>query len=249
MATGLAAAKQWRRPLGAGRGWRARLLRHHLPLATGSTTASVVFVGLVGQGRVSTGLLTTVTGYVAMVLLALSLLIGPANLLLRRRTPVSSSLARDTGTWAAIYVVIHTVVGLLVHGRNPASAWNFIDYFFLPDATPRADSFGLGNWTGLAALVLAVLLLAISNDRAMRELKAARWKDLQRLNYTLFVLTVLHAIFYGVLLRSIDSPFAITFILTVVVVLAGQAIGIRLWRRNRGQSRIPHEARAASSPP
>jgi hypothetical protein len=53
----------------------------------------------------------TATGYVATGLLALTLLIGPANLLLRRRNPVSTSLARDTGTWAAITSIVHVIVG------------------------------------------------------------------------------------------------------------------------------------------
>jgi methionine sulfoxide reductase heme-binding subunit len=221
------------RPLGAGRDWRGRLLLHHLPLAAGSVAASVLLVVSVGDGRVSVSLLTTATGYVGMGLLGLTLLVGPANLLLRRRTPVTTPLARDTGIWAAMYIVAHTVVGLLVHGRNPASALNFVDYFFFPDGTPRADSLGLGNWTGLGALVIAVLLLAISNDRALQELKATRWKSLQRLNYTLFVLTVLHAVFYGALLRRPTSPFTLTFFAVVIAVLAGQAIGIRLWRRRQ----------------
>jgi sulfoxide reductase heme-binding subunit YedZ len=40
---------------------------------------------------------TVATGYLATGLLALTLLIGPANLLLRRRNPVSSYLRRDVG--------------------------------------------------------------------------------------------------------------------------------------------------------
>lgn len=42
---------------------------------------------------------TTATGYVALGLLALTLLIGPANLMLSRRNPVSSYLTRDVGMW------------------------------------------------------------------------------------------------------------------------------------------------------
>ena len=50
------------------------------------------------QNRLLIGRFTTATGYVALGLLALTLLIGPANLLLRRRNPVSSYLRRD-GLW------------------------------------------------------------------------------------------------------------------------------------------------------
>src|SRR5438270_8452590 len=43
--------------------------------------------------------LTVATGYVAIGLLALTLLVGPANLLFRRRNSVSSYLRRDAGMW------------------------------------------------------------------------------------------------------------------------------------------------------
>jgi hypothetical protein len=38
-------------------------------------------------------------------------------------------------------------------------------------------------------------LLALSADRSLREPKAKRWMNLQRLNYVLFVLVVLPAFF------------------------------------------------------
>jgi DMSO/TMAO reductase YedYZ heme-binding membrane subunit len=82
----------------------------------------------------------------------------------------------------------------------------------------------------LAALLIVVGLFAPSNDRSLRELKATRWKNLQRLNYALFALVVLHAFFYGALLRM-TSPFTLLLVVIVIVVLAGQAVGIWLWRR------------------
>jgi hypothetical protein len=117
------------RPLGTGRDWRRRLLLHHVPLALASaahldmgasspfpTTAEYGMQG--GGGRTFESAFTIATGYVATALLGLTLLIGPANLLLRRRTPVSTSLARDTGTWAAIVSLVHVIVGLKAHGRR-----------------------------------------------------------------------------------------------------------------------------------
>jgi sulfoxide reductase heme-binding subunit YedZ len=172
---------------------------------------------------------TIATGYVALALLGITLLIGPANLLLRRRNPISTSLARDTGTWATIASVVHVIFGFQVHG-NASDILNFRNYFLFADGTPRSDSFGLGNWVGLAALVIVAGLLAISSDGALRELKARRWKRLQRLNYTLFALVVLHAFFYGALLRM-TSPFTLVLAFTVAAVFVGQAAGIWLWRR------------------
>ncbi|MBI2404008.1 MAG: hypothetical protein HYV20_14975 [Gemmatimonadetes bacterium] len=123
---------------------------------------------------------TVATGYVVLGLLALTLLIGPANLLLRRRNPVSNYLSRDVGTWAAIGSVVHVIFGLQVHGGGQIR--DFLNYFVAPDGSPWPNSFGLGNWTGPAALVIVVGLLALSSDFALRKLKARPWKR-QRLNY------------------------------------------------------------------
>lgn len=185
------------------------------------------------QGRFFIARGTTATGYVATGLLGLTLLIGPANLLLRRRKPISSYLARDVGMWAATFSIVHVIFGLTLH-RGPQLS-GIVNYFFA-DGRPLANSFGLGNWTGLAALVLVVMLLALSSDAALRELKAKTWKDLQRLNYTLFALVILHMFFYGALLR-LTSPFTLLGVLTVIAVVVGQAVGIWLWRRR--YSRTP----------
>jgi sulfoxide reductase heme-binding subunit YedZ len=180
------------------------------------------------QDRFTKARLTTATGYVATGLLALTLVIGPANLLLRRRNPVSSYLRRDVGAWTAIFSVVHVILGLQVHGGGQLSG--FLGYFLAPDGSPLLNSFGLGNWTGLAATVIVVGLLAISSDLALRTLKAGRWKWLQRLNYALFALVIAHAFFYGALLR-VTSPFTLLLGLSVIAVFVGQAVGFWLWRR------------------
>jgi sulfoxide reductase heme-binding subunit YedZ len=182
------------------------------------------------QRRSAMRRLTVATGYVALGLLALTLLIGPANLLLRRRNPVSNYLRRDVGTWTAIASVVHVILGLQVHGGGRISA--FLSYFVTPDGGPLLNGFGLGNWTGLGALLITLGLLAISSDAALRRLKAARWKWLQRLNYGLFALVIAHAFFYGALLRM-TSPYTLLLVLSVIAVVVGQMVGVWLWRSYR----------------
>jgi sulfoxide reductase heme-binding subunit YedZ len=184
------------------------------------------------QDRFTKARLTTATGYVATGLLALTLVIGPANLLLRRRNPVSSYLRRDVGAWTAVFSVVHVILGLQVHGSGQISG--FLGYFFASDGTLQLNSFGLGNWTGLAATLIVLGLLAISSDLALRKLKAGRWKWLQRLNYALFALVVAHAFFYGALLR-LTSPFTLLLGLSVIAVFVGQAAGVWLWKRRSGR--------------
>jgi sulfoxide reductase heme-binding subunit YedZ len=186
--------------------------------------------------------LTVATGYVALALLALTLLIGPGNLLLRRRNPVSSYLRRDVGAWTAVFSGVHVIPALWVHGTGQIG--DFFD-FFVADGSPLTNSFGLGNWTGLAALVIAAVLLALSSDAALRKLKAKNWKRLQRLNYTLFALVVVHAFFYGALLRE-TSPYTILLGLGVLAVVVGQGVGIWLFRR-RYARRTAEPASAAVS--
>jgi sulfoxide reductase heme-binding subunit YedZ len=188
--------------------------------STASPSPGVSFLGLNIRG------FTVATAYVATGLLLLTLLIGPANLLLRRRNPVSSYLRRDVGAWAAVFSVVHVVYGLQVHKRLS----EFVHYFVASDGSPLTNSFGLGNWTGLAALVIVAGLLALSSDAALRKLKARKWKRLQRLNYALFALVVAHAFFYGALVRT-ESPYTLLLLLTVIAALVGQTVGVLLYRR------------------
>ena len=185
---------------------------------------------------------STATGYIALGLTAFTLLIGPANLLLRRRNPVSNYLRRDAGAWAAIVSVVHVIVGLQLHGPPAATSLGerILRYFFEPDGSPLTNSFGLANWTGLAATVIVVGLLAISSDAALRRLKAGPWKWLQRLNYALFALVIAHAIFYGALLR-VTSPSTVLLGLSVIAVFIGQTLGIWLWRRTCAKQPPYHE--------
>jgi methionine sulfoxide reductase heme-binding subunit len=233
--------------LGAGREWRRRLRLHHVPLAVGSAALIVLLMTLTpfasgGHASVSFGLtldgldpgsrafvprLTRATGYVGLGLLAMTLLVGPANLMLGRRNPVSSYLRRDIGIWTAVVSVLHVIAGLQT-GHGGRGAFGFVE-FFVAGGRPLLDRVGLGNWTGLAALVIVAGLLAISNNRSVRELRGTRWKSLQRLNYTLFILVVVHAVLYGALGRR--SAFTAVFVVLVGAVLLGQGAGIWLWRR------------------
>jgi methionine sulfoxide reductase heme-binding subunit len=188
------------------------------------------------QNRLLIARFTTATGYIALGLIGLTLLIGPANLLLRRRAPVSSYLARDVGMWAAIVSVIHVIAGFFVHGPPAPLIERMLFYFFASDGSPLTNIFGWGNWTGLAATLIVVGLLAISSDAALRKLKARRWKNLQRLNYGLFALVIAHAILYGALLR-VTSISTILLGLIVILVFIGQLVGIWLWRLRHSRIR------------
>ena len=133
--------------------------------------------------------LSMATGYVSVALIAWALLIGPWRVRRGRPAPASTDLRRDVGIWGALFGLAHVVTGLQVHfgGR-------FWKYFLHSDGDHwipvRIDLFGFANWTGLAAALVLVLLLAISNDASLRVLGTRRWKSWQRWTYWAAALTV-----------------------------------------------------------
>lgn len=167
------------------------------------------------------------SAYAAISLLTLTLAIGPINILRGARQPVSSDFRRDTGIWACIWSLVHTIIGLQVHLRGRMS-----EYFFHPGDKPllarvRYDMFGLANYAGLVAAVLVLVLAAISNDWSLSRLGARRWKRVQQLNYVLFTIVIIHAILYQIIeKRSPPFSFAIGFLAATAIVLQwARAIG------------------------
>jgi hypothetical protein len=117
---------------------------------------------------------TVATGYVALGLLAATLLLGPANLVLRRRNPISSYLRRDVGIWTAIFSVVHVIGAVLIHVSHGSGVTSSLVHFFVQDGKPLTNSFGLGNWVGLGATVIVLALLGTSTDASLQKLKPGR---------------------------------------------------------------------------
>jgi len=173
------------------------------------------------------------TAYAGLIFLAVSLWIGPWNVLRRRPNPVSSDLRRDIGIWAGILAILHTVIGLTVHLRG--RMWM---YFFksLHPLKLQNTQFGSANFTGLGASLLFLMLLAISNDVSLRTLKTLRWKSLQRWTYAAFLLTGVHGIVYQ-LIEKRHAPWVVVFAGVLTAVVAGQLLGFVQVQRlmSRGQ--------------
>ena len=131
------------------------------------------------------------TGYASVALIAVALVLGPLWVVQGRRVPVSADVRRDVGLWGAAYALVHVATGVQLHMGG-----DVLNYFVFRErdgvhALPiRLDPFGLANWTGLAATVLLIILMAISNDRAFRALGATRWKTVQQSTYVAAVLIV-----------------------------------------------------------
>ena len=171
-----------------------RVLRHHLPIALLSTVAMVVLLRLApGDGGFQTWSIGT--AYVGIALLAATLITGPYAVLRGRRHPTSSDLRRDLGIWAGAFSLAHFVLGLQVHMKHRYLYW-FREMGNSRLPIPRIDEFGLTNDLGLAAVVIAVVLLAISNDFSLRALGAGRWKRIQQWNYWFVGLVLAHGVIF-----------------------------------------------------
>jgi sulfoxide reductase heme-binding subunit YedZ len=212
--------------------WR-RLWMHHLALAAISGLAVFLLYTTRPFSDVISRL-SFATAYPALVLLALTLWMGPWNVLRRQRMPVSSDLRRDVGIWAGILGLLHTAVGLNVHLRGRPWLYFFYGHteghHWLPI---RHDLFGFSNYTGLAATALLVLLFATSNDYFLRRLGTPQWKRLQRWNYALFALTLAHAFGYQTV-ETQKLPWVALVIVCAVLTLGFQLFGYWNRRQQRG---------------
>ena len=179
--------------------------------------------------------LSMATGYVSVVLIAWAMLIGPWRVRRGRPAPASMDLRRDVGIWGAVFGLAHVVTGLQVHFVG-----EFWKYFIYPDGDHRIplrhDLFGFANWTGLAAGLVLVLLLAISNDASLRALGTRRWKSWQRSTYWAAALTVAHGLAYQIETRHLGRWIAALVLVTLVVLVMQLDGRRRMLARSAGRS-------------
>lgn len=228
----------WRMGLWRTRRGRARIARHHLPLACAAAAMVAALAAWVDSPSLSYRL-SIATAYVGLVLLSLTLAIGPLHVLWRGRPPpVSIDLRRDVGVVGALASLAHALIGLTVYADPrlyvlyPVAEWS-------RRVVPvRFDVFGWANYAGVAAVGLLLMLLAISGDWALRRYGAARWKELQQLAYWAFVLVVAHGMLYQRLEQrdhALVQAFGWIYGAVVVLQLAGS--GRRAWRASRQSER------------
>jgi sulfoxide reductase heme-binding subunit YedZ len=213
--------------------WRRRATRHFVLAAAAFVITWLAFRQIPPadfRHRVSMS-----TAYSSLAFLAVSLCLGPWNVLRRKPNPVSFDLRRDIGIWAALLAILHTGFGLTVHLRG--RMWM---YFFksLHPLAIQKSTFGFANYVGLAAALLFAMLLAISNDFSIRSLGSRGWKSVQRWTYAAFGLTVAHGIAFQIVEKR-RAPWVLIFVAMGTVVIAFQLLGFAYKRRNaRGPSAL-----------
>lgn len=213
--------------------WTRRLARN-LGIVALSLAVYLIVVTATSHSNQVMFRLSMATGYTSVVLIGWALLIGPWRVLRGRRAPVSTDLRRDVGIWGALFGVAHVVTGLQVHLGDP------IKYFVYRDDAHRVpvryDLFGFANWSGLAATLVLLLLLAISNDLSLRALGSRRWKRWQRWTYWLGALVVAHGLAYQWIEMG-NGGWVYVFVPAILVVLGLQLVG-RGRVKSRGLGRL-----------
>jgi methionine sulfoxide reductase heme-binding subunit len=203
-----------------------RFKKHYLPLV------SLVFiVGLIfyfnRANRNTITFITQASGYISLIILAFSLLIGPKNLLLKTKNPVSSYFRRDISIVGGTLAVLHSITGLFVHLRG--KTWLYFLDKNENGYSIRHDNFGLANYTGLISALIIILLLLTSNDYLIKKLNPSNWKNLQRLSYLMFILILIHCYYYRIGKENL-TIFYVLYIPLITVVLTFQIIGVWLKR-------------------
>lgn len=208
-----------------------RLVTHHLPIGCISVGAAVLLYVTRPYPDVITRL-SFATAYPALVLIGLTLMIGPWRML--RRLPVQSSmdLRRDFGIWAGMFGVFHAVVGNFVHLRGRPWLYYIYENWQEKHVQPfRYDTFGIANETGLIAALILLALLATSNDAALRKLGTPGWKKLQRWVYVCFALTAVHTLIYLMGIKNVNVPWLVVATAAILFTVAFQWIGYARRRR------------------
>ncbi len=180
--------------------------------------------------------LTIGCGYVALILVVLTLLIGPYKLLFQRRNPVNMDLRRDVGIWSAITGCIHVYCGLQMR-FNGKIVYYFLTYIPYHGYALLTSLFGIANDLGLLATCILVVLLVLSNDFTLRWLKGKKWKAIQRFNYLLMALVFAHTFAYQSV-SARQKPFIIAVLILAILTLAVQSAGFLLYRSRSPNHRL-----------
>ena len=206
----------------------------HLLLFTVAFTLVYAFCRLLSDKPLMQAL-SIGTAYTSLLYFAVTLSIGPVNLIRSRRNPLSSLLRRDLGIWSGILALAHTITGLQVHFKG-----RLIQYFIYPPDEShvlpfRTDPFGLTNYIGLISALIMIALLCLSNNRSIRIMGASSWKKWQRLTYFLVLAIPIHGLVYQLLEKRIGI-YTVLLLATTLVVIAMQTSGF-IQRRKLKTSR------------
>jgi len=174
----------------------------------------------------------------SLVLLAATMMIGPV-VRLRGTWGWLVPWRRELGIHAMGFGAIHLLLVL-----DGWIEWDFPRLFGLLAHPIRGDyvmaehGFGLANVLGIAALVYGAVLVATSNEYAVRRLGGSVWKFVQLGAYVLWALVVIHTAYFLFMHflhyhRPLPDPNPLQWpfiALVATVVILQSAATARTWR-------------------
>lgn len=198
---------------------------HYIPMLVVSIIFCFIFYVFCSPPLTTIPFITYTSGYLSIFLIAISMLLGPINLILKQKNPISSYIRRDIGIFGGILGIVHSVVGLFMHFTG--KPWLYFVKEVEEGFSIRFGNFGLANYTGLLGVLILIFLLVISNDYFLVKYKALKWKNLQRFTYLLFLLVIAHSVFYRLNAEKEDLILYL-YLPLFLVILIFQFIGISL---------------------
>ncbi len=215
-----------------------RLVSHHLPIGLVTIASGYALYATRSFADILTRL-SFASAYPALFLVVLTLMIGPWRLLMRRQGgAISMDFRRDIGIWAGLASVLHAVVGNCEHLRGHPWLYYIYENWQNKHVQPfRHDVFGLGNFSGLSAALILLVLLATSNDASLRRLGTPGWKQLQRWNYAAFAMMAVHTFTYQWGIKQPNLPWVMLAFAAIATTGVLQYLGYE--RRSAAQRPKP----------
>ena len=202
-----------------------RLLRHHLPLAVLTLASAAILYVTRPYDDVLTKL-SFASAWPGLVLISVTLLIGPFKQIWGRNVAVSQDFRRDIGIWAGSVGIFHAAIGQCVHLRWRPWLYYVYENWSKEHVQPfRHDVFGLANYTGLVSALVLLMLLATSNDASLRALGTPGWKSLQRWNYLCFGLLIVHTLAYQLGIERPIGALVSLAVMATIITLTLQGAG------------------------
>ncbi|NWJ47267.1 MAG: ferric reductase-like transmembrane domain-containing protein [Chloroflexi bacterium] len=188
------------------------------------------FLAAPGQSVIET--LTLGTGYVGLLLVMVTLVMGPLNMLKVRKNPVNMISRRDVGIWAAMNIIAHVIFTAALQISWGSTLFGL---FLNDDGSIKTNLFGISDIFGLLGALTILFLLVLSNNFFLKKLKGKNWKTMQRFNYLLFVVALVHALTQQINVgRGLLMSFVVIALAATVIV--AQFIGFVVYR-SRSQQR------------
>ncbi|MEI7556725.1 ferric reductase-like transmembrane domain-containing protein [Candidatus Chlorohelix sp.] len=202
----------------------------------GVTLIGCIIASLIAaQGQSVIETLTLGTGYIGLLLVMVTLVMGPLNMLKVRKNPVNMISRRDVGIWAALNIIAHV---LFTFALQISWGSSVLGLFLNDDGSIKTNLFGISDIFGLIGAITILFLLVLSNNYFLKKLKGKNWKNMQRFNYLLFAVALVHTLTQQINTgRGLLMSFVVIALAATVIV--AQSIGYVTYQSRSQQRKNP----------